>query len=359
MSRLALPVRRRTSAVPTEANEAARPPLEASAAEQSAPEPAMQWTGGGQLAARVTTATLWLAIVCAPVALVVALSSTGSRTGTATAQSIAPFGEQAAVTDFARSYVVTWLTAGPNAPAALRPFYQGDLSQVTDTSWPVADAAVANASLHPNGTWTITVGVTLASSVAPSATAAATASSAADASQTPAQPSRQYFSVPVAYTAGNGHRAMTALALPAQIPGPDIAAATNNGYTNQLDPASPIAQSAQGFLTSLLTGVGDITRYTTPGVTIAAIAPPPYTSVELIAVDAAAGMNGSSQPPDGALARIRLTVTLTGATHDQLTAQYALALTARAGRWEVTAFDPTPPITLTNPNPYPRTSIKP
>ena len=331
------------------------------AAELVAAEPvALSWSGGAALATRVVAGSLWAAVLMGPLALgLVVLGQVGSSSGARATASTAPVGVPVAVEDFAEDFVTTWLTAGPNAASELPAFYSGDLTQVANSAWPVTSASVANIDQRVNGSWTVTIAVTTASP-SPTPASKGSSSSAAAASSTPAGstgtaglPVRDYFSVPVVYVAGGGHRQLTALTLPEQVPGPVPAGSVQSGYGSTVDPTSPIGEAAQGFLTTLLTGTGDITRYTTPGVTITAISPAPYTSVSLIAIDADDQLDPNAAPANGAVAQLRLTAELTAGPQRQLTAQYVLRLTARAGRWEVTAFDPTPPISLSNPQPFP------
>jgi hypothetical protein len=97
------------------------------------------------------------------------------------------------------------------------------------------------------------------------------------------------------------------------------------------------------FLNAYIAGSGDVTRYLTPGVVLTTLTPAPYTSVDLSEIRA----EGSDQPPavvpvDGT--QIRVLALGTAVVTDQQTSNvaYALTLTARAGRWEISALDLVP-----------------
>jgi len=138
---------------------------------------------------------------------------------------------------------------------------------------------------------------------------------------------------------------VSALALPAPIAGPEIAQGQDLGYQVQVPGMGAVAQTVTQFLVAYAAGAGDVTRYLTPGVQIQAITPAPYTAVtvtELRAITSAAGIDTTGTPKDGSSLRVLVTATGVVSTTQQISASWALTLTARAGRWEITAVDPTP-----------------
>src|SRR4029453_5294543 len=107
----------------------------------------------------------------------------------------------------------------------------------------------------------------------------------------------------------------------------------------------PVADSVGRFLAAYLLGDGELTRYVSPGSALSPISPPPYT--ELVLRDlfpdesSSAGPSGGRErggPRRGVLATVDATDRY--ATTRQLS--YALTLTSRDGRWEVSALDPAP-----------------
>lgn len=131
--------------------------------------------------------------------------------------------------------------------------------------------------------------------------------------------------------------------LPAPVALPASAETPSTGYSEVVVTESGPAQAVRDFLNAYLAGAGDLTRYVTPGVTLAPITPAPYASVELVSIDAASTIPDSLADGDEleVLAQVRL-VTADG---EPTLATYTFTLTARADRWEVSALNPTPVLT--------------
>lgn len=301
-----------------------------------------RWTGGSHLATRATSVALLITIVCGPIALALVGLAYLSVSGTA-----APFvaaapdrsSEQAAAGEFASQTVVAWLEAtnDPDNPAAATLARNlGSASTVLpDTGQLATQPDVAAITRTASGLWSVTVAVTVTN---PAATATATAPVAAATTSAPT-PTRQYFQIPVSFQAG----ALVAVALPAPVAGPAEAAPPQLAYRHQVDPGSPVAASAAGFLTALLTGSSDATRFESPGTVIAPLQSAPYTAVTLGAVTATGDLTGTSETPTGG-EQVQLLITARAQLADgqQLPVQYALTMAARAGRWEVRSLDPAP-----------------
>lgn len=295
-----------------------------------------RWTGGSQLATRAATVGLWLALICGPVALLLAVS-VGAAAGTPIRPAAAPAdpaGERAAVEEFAQRFVVAWLQTPRGQEAQLQAYITAAALTLPEQPFTAADPATANVAHVAAGVWAVTVAVTVTTPAQP------TAATTPPSPNTPASTStRRYFQVPVNYTAG----ALVAAALPAPTAAPATAAAPRLAYRNPGPLSGPLAASVQGFLTALLTGNGDVTRYSSPGTAIAAVTPPPYTAVtvnDLMVDRDLAGLTG--QPAAGDQVRLLATATATAGPKQAITVQYALTLLARAGRWEVKAVDATP-----------------
>ncbi|MFF2554726.1 conjugal transfer protein [Nocardia sp. NPDC058058] len=153
-----------------------------------------------------------------------------------------------------------------------------------------------------------------------------------------ADDSRQCYQVAVAVIEGR----LRALSLPAVVEppshGPDLAL----DYRATCAADTPLAQVAAGFLQALLTGTGDIARYTTPNSGIATLRPAPFTSVETTMVNA----DNSSCGASGSTARILVSVNpkLDGTGTPTLT--YPLAMILAAGQWQVRSVDSVPALKL-------------
>jgi Conjugative transposon protein TcpC len=289
-------------------------------------------------------------------------------------------GEVAAVGEWAQSFVIAWLSTPAGGEQALR-YYIDDTSALTLPQTPrvATGAAVADMQLAPAVT---------ASSSPPSASSTATTapSGAPRATRTPTtSPStssataaaargqvwmvtvgvdveepqaegprlvRRYFAVPVAYTAGSEQQPTTlrALTLPGPVSAPTPGTGPQLAYTDALDPAGSIGSSVSAFLSAYLTGQGDVTRLLSPQApTIEPVQPVAYTAVQLRKLATADRAVDASAPDDDAQVQVLATVLLTGLDQQSASAQYALTLTARDGRWEISAVQTAPQQTVPAP----------
>lgn len=304
---------------------AAKAETEAEAGEST--DIAMEWTGPAAWMTKAMTYALIACLIAGPVALVLAYSAL-SRPAVAPAASVSTDAgkaadERAAVGDFAEAYVLTWLTTPNGSENRLAPFlanYAG--ITLPETPWTASAPSLAGITQGSDGTWSATVSVDVN-----------------EDSKGPA--TRRYFLVPVIYQDG----ALIAQALPAPVPAPASATAPNLGYTDHAGITDPVSVSVGEFLKALLVvNGGDVTRYTTPGAPIRSVSPAPYVAVDLedVLVDRDISNVNQAAPATGTRVHLLVTATATGTDKRQITVQYALTLTARAGRWEVTAIDPAP-----------------
>ncbi len=288
------------------------------------------------------------AIAAAVVAGVLALflAATGSsKTAPAPPRDAAPevvdTAAQAKAGELAEQLVVTWLQAARGQERDLTKFVDLAGGVLPGTSLFVAvDPAVASIAKVPDPNGSLNASHAAMYSV----TVAVSVRAASDGAATPV---RRYFQVPVAVT-GTGVRAAT---LPAEVPAPSTAIEVSLGYRYQIM-SNPIVESASQFLSAMLAGSGEVARYVTPGVTVAPISPPPFKSVsvstalaskDLSAVDPAVAL------ADGDVVRLLVTTSQKVSETDAVSGQYALTMTSRGGRWEVTAIDASPLLPQTAP----------
>ena len=287
------------------------------------------WTNGRQLGARAVTALLAAAILCGPLALVVATGNANRPlTAAASTGSVALTTDQQAAGAFAVGYVSSWLRATRDEPGDLPAYI--DVTAVrglTDTPWEFRDETLV--SVAPVAGSQDMVSVVVAANVKQ---LAVTAEGDSTAEAWP----RRYFQVAVMETAGS----LRTIGLPAPIAGPAEAPTAQLVYSVDVNGSDPAFDAVFAFLGAYLAESGDVSRYTTPGSAIVAIAPAPYVQVEL--TDVIGDSAPASAPADGDTLRVLATATLTNALGQQVTATYALTLTARADRWEVTSIDPAP-----------------
>lgn len=286
------------------------------------------WTFGRQASSNLVAAGLIAAILCGPAALFVAMNS-ASRPIAAAATSDGDTGltaDQQGAGAYALGYVSAWLSATRDAPGGLGQYV--DLASIRDLStapWEYRDMAVA--SIEQAGDDAVSVIV--------SANVRELASTDGGDTTTDAWP-RRYFQTTVRLVDG----ATRVVGLPAPIAGPAQADTATLVYTQSLASSSAAHEAVLAFLGAYLAESGEISRYITPGSSITAITPAPFVSVD--PVDVRVDKTPADDPADGDELRVLATVALSSITDQRLTSSYALTMTARAGRWEVTTIDPAP-----------------
>lgn len=304
------------------------------------------WTGRQDLLTRVTRYGLLTAIGAGVLALLLILFGfTGStqKTPTQRTNDAADIRGQATASDFAQQFVIAWLEAKLGEESTLAPFVRTDGLRLPDeAAFTVSDARVASIEeSRPART----------SGSAPAADGApvrddrriytvTVSASVSDPRQT--KPSeRRYFSVPVVIADGG----VRAASIPSPVPSPSIGADVSLGYRYRVGPSHPVTTAVQQFLAAVTSGEGEVSRYITPGTNLRALTPPPYSGVTVLDLASDRDFTGdaaASAPPEGMKTRVLATVGLAVSDRRSTTAQYALTLTARGGRWEVSALDTYP-----------------
>lgn len=272
---------------------------------------------GQRLATKLANLGLAAVVMCGPVSLFVA-SSMATRPVT-TARSSKPEGvmaqDAARAGEFAQRVVRAWLSATRNKLGDLGELYE-DASSFVLPDKPIRVDSTETANVTPTSVTGI-FQVTVAAGV---------------------EGTQRYYTVPVQVTA----HSLSALTFPAPTPAPVTKPDRDRAYRTTLPSTGPTATAVLAFLRALLTGQGDVTRYISPGVPIVAVAPAPYQSVDLRTVT---GLSEEAQPTEGEVAHVLATAIGTDAAKRPATTQYALTLTARGGRWEVSGIDLAPAIT--------------
>lgn len=274
---------------------------------------------GAAIATKLTKISLWALVACGPLGVVLAMSDRGGGAvrapGAQPRSAIGPVG-------FAELYVAAYL-----AGRDLRQFFPDVPAPdgIAQKHAPVVDTAVTSATEVRPGYWSITV----------------------------ADGTGRFFRVPIAATgdaaAGgadltNGRVGYVATALPAQVAGPSTARRPDLAYPAQVNPLTPLGGTVTQFMTTYLTGVGELSRYLSPSAVVAPIAQAPYKSVGVTSLSAARELP-DAVPVDGTRTHVLAGVEATSADTRSWPLTYALTLTARAGRWEVTSLDEAPALT--------------
>lgn len=292
----------------------------------------MRGTSGQRLTTYGFRVAVIAALASGPVALFLnAGSSTPPPSASPPPAAVADTTAQFAASDLAEQFVSAWLTTHRGDEGTLQRFIDLDAGTAplpAQALFESADTQIAGVRQVPGTAGADTYAVTVSTEVTATGTSTST---------------RRYFQVPVAVS-GKGVRAM---AMPTAVPAPSSGLTINLDYSNQLSSTATIVTAAQGFLSAMLTGDGDVTRFTSPGTNLSAITPAPYSSISVTGARTQKSLGDSADtPPDGQRARLLLTISQqpsgAASSSDALTGSYALTMTARAGRWEVSALDPVP-----------------
>lgn len=311
-------------------------------ADRSAKAPASQ-TGRGSsatyvrsLGGRLTTFLLIGAVLCGPAAIFmslnrptpVALESTATLTGGDT--------RTQAAGEYGLAFVTAWLSASRDDARELERFVQtNSLPEISSTPWIYRDAAIVSTAAGEDGDL---VTVVIAADVRE-----LMLDMGEDAAESWV---RRYFQTVIA-VADDG---MLSVGLPAPIEAP--ATSTTKvplDYGRTIAPNSAVSESVVAFLGAYLAGSGDLSRVIAPGATISAITPAPYASADILSIRG--DIDPPASPSNGDQVQVLVEATLTSVYDQTLTTIYALTLTARDGRWEISAVDTTPKLTTSTTTP--------
>lgn len=159
------------------------------------------------------------------------------------------------------------------------------------------------------------------------------------ASSGTAGPVVQYFAVPVVAHDSAGAGSFTVTSAPAQVSGPATVQPPASPFQNPIPSGSPLASGVGEFLGAYLAGVGDVTRYLSPGTQLTAVGGSGYQSVAVDSAAADTAIAGGPVPGDGTRVRVQVHATAKDRAGSQWPLVYVLTMTARSGRWEVTALE--------------------
>lgn len=307
-------------------------PAPATAKAETAPPVQERWSHGSHLLTRAMSWGLMAALLSGPVAIGLYVFDDGApvvaqEKAEVTHDSVA---RRSVASEQAAAWVQAWLTTPEDRAAELKTWWSGPLD-LPKVAGQATDVRVVDAVPTAPGVWAVTVA----------------------ASVTPAkgQPTtRRHYLVPVQVDGGAGDASAAVKAIPAIVQAPATAKTPSSPYNVTLPSDSPVVQSTQAFMSAYLAGDGDVARYTTPGSPLHAVSEAPlYEEAEVVSVRASERVDnvGSGQAPtDGQIVQALVDVTLVDpgpgeASTRKRSASWPLTLTARDGRWEITAIDGT------------------
>lgn len=308
-----------------------------------------QWAGKQATATKAVRLGLFAAIGAGVVALLLVLTGVGSSAPTPSRTTTSPMvdtARQAAATDLAQDFVVTWLQSRRGDEKTLARFVRTDgIALPTQPTSIATEPRIASVeAINPPSAQVETGSTSQGGPVRAAGenySVMVSVSVVAVGSDPAVKPQRRYFAVPVVFVGDDARAA----AVPAAVPAPATAGDLVLGYRFRVGLEHSLTQSINQFLSAMVAGAGEISRYTSPGSQIRAVTPAPYTSAQITDLlsdtDFSASTTGS--PADGATARVLASATVTGTDRAQAsTVQYPLTAVARGGRWEVSALDAMP-----------------
>lgn len=285
------------------------------------------WTHGGELGSKFVGALLMGGIVCGYLGVGVGwLALNRPSDAVAQVQAEERTSVQSLAGGYAAGFVSEWMRATSDDPGELDTYV--DISGVggylSAKPWEYRDLEVVSSDIVDDKF----VNVLLSANVKET-------TKDDDDNELTSWP-RRYWQVPIA-TDESGPKAM---GFPTPIAAPTPGAGEDLAYSEPLAVSSEGGETVQNFLMAYLTGEGDITRFTSPDTTFTAIAPAPYTRVDIIKLGS--DLPADEQTGDDSRLRVRAVVAATSADERMATATYTLTMTMRAGRWEVLAIDDAP-----------------
>jgi hypothetical protein len=228
---------------------------------------------------------------------------------------------------YAEGFVASWLSASSNDHTALDAYLDSSgAGSLPKTGWLYRDMTVSGTE-RPEGS--TLAAVTVAANVKEIKTV--------DGKPIETWP-RRYFRAVI-----NTDGGLSAVGLPAPVSAPAPAGSNVTlRYPESISTNSEVATTATSFLSAYAAGAGGLDRYTTPGSTITPISPAPFTAATIRSLNADKAQ--SSAPNDGETLSILAAVEFKTDQGQRSSSTYAMTLTARAGRWEVSSLSPVPQV---------------
>lgn len=284
------------------------------------------WTRGGEIGSKMIGAVLTFGIVAGYLGLgigwlalnrpVEAIAQTTTESET-TAQSVAG--------GYAVGFVSAWLNATRDDPGELAEFIDltGTGSFLSPEPWDYRDLDVVTVTLITDQFTNVLVSANVKETTTD------------DDNEITIWP-RRYWNVPVA-TGPDGE--VSAAGFPAPVNAPTTADVSLS-YPETVSRTGDAGKAVTGFLTAYLTGSGDITRFIAPAAQITPIRPTPFARIDVIDISSNEVVAESTDEGD----EVRILTTIGAQRQDDrlVPASYALTMTLRAGRWEISQVDTAP-----------------
>lgn len=294
---------------------------------------------------------VWAALASGPLALVVVCAMPGETVAAAQSKPAPPTAVR--TTDpagVAALFVDLWLRSDADQPEgstahavqALAPDVDLPSGSAQASGSVVRTVAVRSAQLSP-GTWSVIVAAQFT---------VRDHGEASGVKESGAQVRVRYYAVPVATADSDGVGAFTVTSAPARVAGPGSAQVPASPFKHPVPSTGALAVSVGEFLGAYLAGSGEVDRYLSPGTKLAAVRASGYRRVAVEAITADSDTaEGERVPGDGTRVRVEVHVTAKDAAGARWPLAYTLAMTARSGRWEVSALEAGAPPSSASPQP--------
>jgi hypothetical protein len=272
---------------------------------------------------RLSRLAVWAVIAAGPIALGVAITSAPATVEAATpSKPTAAVRTTAVAADpagYAQMFVHTWLRSSADDASSEQARLAQSMAPDVELPDPAADAqptpqsvTAVRSAQRADGAWSVTVAAQYGDGAV------------------------RYYAVPVA--ADGAGSSFAVIGAPGVVAGPVRAEVPKSAYGVSV-PEGDLSAAVGEFLAAYLTGAGEVDRYLEPGVRLSPVSPAPYEAVTVQQVSAVEEAAAAEQvPTDGTKVRILARVEARD-TGGRWPLAYELALTARSGRWEVSALE--------------------
>ncbi|MER7568891.1 conjugal transfer protein [Streptomyces sp. NPDC097941] len=271
---------------------------------------------------RLSRLAVWTVIAAGPIALGVAITSTPTTVEAATPSKPTAVRTTAVAADpagYAQLFVHAWLRSSADDVSSAQARLAQSMAPDVDLPDPAADAqstpqsvTAVRSAQRADGAWSVTVAAQYSDGAV------------------------RYYAVPVA--ADRAGASFTVTGAPGVVAGPVRAEVSKLSYGVSV-PEGDLSAAVGEFLAAYLTGAGEVDRYLAPGVSLSPVSPAPYTAVTVQQVSAVEEAAAAEQvPADGTKVRVLAQVEARD-TGGRWPLAYEFALTARSGRWEVSALE--------------------
>ncbi|MEY9998123.1 cytoskeletal protein RodZ [Streptomyces sp. V4I8] len=272
---------------------------------------------------RLSRLAVWTVIAAGPIALGVAITSTPTTVEAATPSkptaAVHTTAQAADPAGYAQLFLHAWLRSSADDASSAQARLAQSMAPDVELPDPAADAdaqstpqsvTAVRSAQRADGAWSVTVAAQYGNG------------------------SVRYYAVPV--TADHAGASFAVTGAPSVVAGPVRAEVPKSSYGVSV-PEGDLSAAVGEFLAAYLTGAGEADRYLAPGVSLSPVSPAPYTAVDVQQVSAVEEA-AEQVPADGTKVRVLAQVEARD-TGGRWPLAYELALTARSGRWEVSALE--------------------